>query len=137
MPIEEPLFRAALRLWDPYYRCFTFGKNDLVPIVEQYSVVIGLELQHPNKVYNQKSRAGWRKALAKILKVQPQTIDTYLIQKGNRQVLPWNVLQNFIRKHLHNEYGMVAFALAIYRLTIFLRGQGYINTTVIEVFQQI
>ena len=121
--------------WDPFYRCFTFSKNDLIPTVEEYSILIRVELQHPNKVYNQKSRAGWRKALAKILKVQPQTIDTYLIQKGNRQVLPWNVLQNFIRKHLHNEYGMVAFTLAIFGLIIFPRGQRYIETVVVEVFQ--
>ena len=31
----------------------------------------------------------------------------------------------------------MAFALAIYGLIIFLRGQGYMETTVIEVFQQI
>ena len=79
VPTEEPLLRAVMRFWDPSYKCFTFGKNDLVPIVKEYSVLIGVELQHPDKVYNQKSRAGWRKALAQILKVQPQTIDTYLI----------------------------------------------------------
>ena len=32
---------------------------------------------------------------------------------------------------------MVAFALAIYRLIIFPRGQGYIETAVVEVFQEI
>ena len=30
VPVEEPLLRAAMRFWDPSYRCFTFGKNDLV-----------------------------------------------------------------------------------------------------------
>ena len=60
-----------------------------------------------------------------------------MVQKGSRQGLPWNVIQNFIREHLHDEYGMVAFALAIYGLIIFLKGLGYIETTVVEVFQQI
>ena len=64
--------------------CFTFGKNDLVPTIEEYSILIGLKLQHLDKVYNQKSRVGWRKALAQILKVSSQTIDTYMVQKGNR-----------------------------------------------------
>ena len=64
VPIEEPLLQVAMRFWDPSYRCFTFGKNDLVPTVEEYSVLIGVELQHPDKVYNQKPREGWRKALA-------------------------------------------------------------------------
>ena len=99
--------------------------------------MIGLELQHPDKVYNQKSRAGWRKSLAQILKVPPQTIDTYMVQKGSRQGLSWNVLQSFIREHLHDKHGTMAFALAIYGLIIFPKGQGYIETAVIEVFQQI
>ena len=136
VPIEEPLLRAAMRFWDPSYRCFTFGKNDLVPTIEEYSVLIGLELQHPDKVYNRKSRARWRKALAQILKVPHQTIDTYMVQKGNRQGISWNVLQNFIQEHLHDDHGPVAFTLAIYGLIIFPRGQGYIETTVIKVFQQ-
>ena len=72
VPVEEPLLRAVMRFWDPSYRCFTFGKNDLVPTVEEYSILIGVELQHPDKVYNQKSRAGWRKTLTQILKVQPR-----------------------------------------------------------------
>ena len=32
--IEELVFRVALRFWDLSYRCFTFGKEDLVPTVE-------------------------------------------------------------------------------------------------------
>ena len=58
VPVKEPLLQAALRFWDPSYRCFTFSKNDLVPIVEEYLVFIGVELQHLDKVYNQKSRVG-------------------------------------------------------------------------------
>ena len=95
---------------------------------------MGVMLQHPNKVYNKKLRAGWRKTLAQILKVQPQTVDTYLVQKGSRQGLSWNVLQGFIREHLHDEHGTVAFALAIYGLIIFHKRQCYIETAVVEVF---
>ena len=75
--------------------------------------------------------------LAKILKVKPQVVDTYLIQKGNRQGLPWNILQNFIPGHLHNEDGMIAFALAIYGLVIFLGILGYIEMAMVDAFDQI
>ena len=87
MPVEEPVLLATMRFWDPSYRYFTFGKNDLVPTIEEYSVLLGVELQHLDKVYNQKLRVGWRKTLVQILKVQPQIIDTYLVQKGSRQGL--------------------------------------------------
>ena len=87
---------------------------------------MGLDLQFPDKAYNKKPKAGCRKMLAKILKVKPKVVDTYLVQKGNRQGLPWNILQNFIRGHLHNEDGLIAFALAIYGLVIFPGILGYI-----------
>ena len=73
--------------------------------------------------------------LAKILKVKPQVVDTYLVQKGNRQGLPWNILQNFIREHLHNGDGMVAFALAIYGLVIFSGILRYIEMAVVDTFE--
>ena len=79
IPIEEPVLRAALRFWDPSYQCFTFGKEDLVPTIEKYSVLMGLDLQFLDKAYNKKPKVGCRKVLAKILKVKPKVVDTYLV----------------------------------------------------------
>ena len=137
MPIEEPVLQATLRFWDPSYQCFTFGKEDLVPTIKEYSVLIGVDLQHTDKVYNKKPRSGYQKALAKILKVKPQVIDTYLVQKADRQGLSWNILRDFIRGHLHDEDGMVAFALSIYGLVIFPGMLGYIEMAVVDTFEQI
>ena len=75
--------------------------------------------------------------MAKILKVKPQMIDTYLVQKGDRQGLSWNILQDFLRGHLHDEDGMVALALSIYWLVIFPRMLGYIEMAVVDTFEQI
>ena len=55
---EEPVLQVALRFWDPSYRCFTFGKKDLVPTIEEYSVLIGIDLKYSDKVYNKKPKAG-------------------------------------------------------------------------------
>ena len=92
VPIEKLVLRVALRFWDLSYRCFTFGKEDFVPTIEEYSVLMSIDLQYLNKVYNKKPRAECRKVLAKILKVKPQLVDTYLVQKGNCQGLSWNIL---------------------------------------------
>ena len=75
--------------------------------------------------------------LAKILKVKPQVIDTYLVQKENHKGLPWNILRDFIQEHLHDEDGIVAFALSIYGLVIFPRMLGYIEMAVVDTFEQI
>ena len=80
VPIKETMLRAAMRFWDLSYRCFTFDKEDLVPTIEEYSVLMGVDLQHLDKVYNKKPRVGCQKVLAKILRVKPWIIDTYLVQ---------------------------------------------------------
>ena len=64
-------------------------------------------------------------------------IDTYLVQNKSHKGLPWNILQDFIQKHLHDEDGMVAFALAIYGLVIFPGMLGYIKMVVVDTFEQI
>ncbi|MBA0786223.1 hypothetical protein Gotri_027852 [Gossypium trilobum] len=33
------LFRALAQYWNPTYSCFTFGKVDLVPTVEEYTTL--------------------------------------------------------------------------------------------------
>ena len=75
--------------------------------------------------------------LAKILKVKPQTLDTYLVQKENHRGLSWNILRDFVRGHLYDEDSMVAFALSIYGLVIFSGMLGYIEMVVVDTFEQI
>ena len=43
----------------------------MVLTIEEYSVLIGLDLQFPDKAYNKKPNFRYRKVLAKILKVKP------------------------------------------------------------------
>ena len=57
VPIKETMLQAAMRFWDLSYQCVTFGKEDLVLVIEEYSIMLGVDLQHPDKVYNKKSRA--------------------------------------------------------------------------------
>ena len=71
------------------------------------------------------------------MKVKPQVINTYLVQKKNHQGLSWNILRDFIQGHLHDEDGMVAFALSIYGLVIFSGMLGYIEMVMVDTFQQI
>ncbi|KAG8490399.1 hypothetical protein CXB51_013686 [Gossypium anomalum] len=37
--IDENLFRAITQYWNLVYSCFTFGKADMVSVVEEYSVL--------------------------------------------------------------------------------------------------
>ena len=75
--------------------------------------------------------------LAKILKVKPHVIDTYLVQKKNHRGLPWNIIWDFIRGYLHDKDDIVAFPLSVYGLVIFTKMLGYIEMAVVDTFEQI
>ncbi|MBA0877052.1 hypothetical protein Goshw_006412 [Gossypium schwendimanii] len=38
--VDKNLFRALVQFWNPTYSCFTFGKVDLVPMVEEYMALL-------------------------------------------------------------------------------------------------
>ena len=79
--VDEPLIRSAIQFWDPSHRCFTFNEEDLMPTAEEYSKLIRLNLQCPDKVYYRRTRLGIRKKLAKIMGIEPVDADGYLISK--------------------------------------------------------
>ena len=79
--VDEPLIKAAIQFWDPSHRCFTFNEEDMMPITEEYAMLIRLNLQCFDKVYYQKTRLGIRKKLAKIMGIEPVNADGFLVDK--------------------------------------------------------
>ncbi|MBA0575754.1 hypothetical protein Golob_024165 [Gossypium lobatum] len=52
MKVDKHLFRALARYWNPAYSCFTFGKVDLVPTMEEYTTLLHFPKIQANKVYS-------------------------------------------------------------------------------------
>ena len=133
--VDVPLIRAAIQFCDPSYICFTFNGDDLVPIVEEYSMLIRLNLQCLNKVYYRRSRLRVHKKLAKIMRIEPVDADGYLVSKEGGIRLEWVFLRDFINSHINEDRGLATLALSIYGLVIFLRVIGHIEMTVIDFFE--
>ncbi|MFQ6667006.1 hypothetical protein Gotur_033173 [Gossypium turneri] len=38
--VDKHLFQALAQFWNPTYSCFTFGKVDLVPTIEEYVALL-------------------------------------------------------------------------------------------------
>ncbi|KAA3487857.1 Nucleoside-triphosphatase THEP1 [Gossypium australe] len=38
--VDKHLFRAMAQFWNPAYNCFTFGKVDLVPTMEEHTTLL-------------------------------------------------------------------------------------------------
>ena len=63
------------------YRCFTFNGKDMMPTIEEYSMMIRLNLQSLDKVYYRRMRMRIRKKLVKIMKVKPEDAEGYIVNK--------------------------------------------------------
>ncbi|MFQ6626286.1 hypothetical protein Gotur_005882 [Gossypium turneri] len=47
--VDKNLFRALTQFWNPAYSCFTFGKVDLVPTIEEYWVAARIKQKGDSK----------------------------------------------------------------------------------------
>ncbi|MBA0648330.1 hypothetical protein Goklo_016079 [Gossypium klotzschianum] len=50
--VDKRLFRALAQYWNPAYSCFTFGKVDLAPTVEEYMTLLRCPRIQVDKVYS-------------------------------------------------------------------------------------
>ncbi|KAG8490464.1 hypothetical protein CXB51_013632 [Gossypium anomalum] len=50
--VDKCLFRALVQFWNPTYSCFTFGRVDLLPTVEEYMALLRCSRVKVNKVYS-------------------------------------------------------------------------------------
>ncbi|MBA0786551.1 hypothetical protein Gotri_006775 [Gossypium trilobum] len=50
--IDKHLFPALDQSWNPAYSCFTFGKVDLVPTIEEYMALLRCSKFQVDKVYS-------------------------------------------------------------------------------------
>ena len=87
--------------------------------IEEYSMLIRLNLQCLDKVYYWRTRMGIRKKLAKIMKIKPEDADGYLMNKKGSVGLEWDFLKNFISGHVNDDQGLATLVLTIYGLIIF------------------
>ncbi|MBA0881699.1 hypothetical protein Goshw_008967 [Gossypium schwendimanii] len=92
--VDEQLFRALAQYWNPAYSCFTFGKVDLVPIVEEYIALLRCPKFQVDKAYSKAAYvpAFWKK-LMNITGMSEQWITVMIKQKGECKCILWKNLQ--------------------------------------------
>ncbi|MBA0678252.1 hypothetical protein Goari_019609, partial [Gossypium aridum] len=105
--VDKHLFRALAQYWNPAYNCFTFGKVDLVPTVEEYTTLLRCPRIQADKAY---SRA------ANILNFLKKLMSIMGMNTKKR---------------------VDVFALSIYGLVIFLKALGHIDEAVSDLFDRL
>ncbi|MBA0788676.1 hypothetical protein Gotri_025907 [Gossypium trilobum] len=107
--IDKHLFRALTQYWNPAYSCFTFGKVDLVPTVEEYTTLL------------------WC----------PKWVAARIKQKGDSKCIPWKNLRDLILAHPDVKKRVDVFALSIYGLVVFPKALGYVDEAISNLFDRL
>ncbi|MBA0634700.1 hypothetical protein Godav_029412, partial [Gossypium davidsonii] len=98
MKVEKHLFQALAQFWNPAYSCFTFGKVNLVPTIEEYMALLWCSKIQVDRAY---SRA--------------VNVPTFL-KKGDSKCIPWKSLKDLTLAHPDMKKRVDVFALSIYGL---------------------
>ncbi|MBA0729449.1 hypothetical protein Golax_020610, partial [Gossypium laxum] len=92
--VDKPLFRALVQYWNPAYSCFTFGKVDLVPTIEEYTTLLRCPRIQVDRAY---SRAAYvpifLKKLMSITGMNEQWVATRIKQKRDIKCMPWKICE--------------------------------------------
>ncbi|MFQ6651423.1 hypothetical protein Gotur_023765 [Gossypium turneri] len=106
--VDKRLFRALAQYWNPAYSCFTFGKVDLVPTVEEYTTLLRCLRIQVDKVY---SRAA--------------NVPTFL----KKLMCITGMSEQWKRVDI--------FALSIYGLVVFPKALGHVDEAVSDLFDRL
>ncbi|XP_052485253.1 uncharacterized protein LOC105771728 [Gossypium raimondii] len=106
--VDKYLFRALAQFWNPAYGCFTFGKVDLTPTVEEYTTLLRCPKIQVDKAYSR--AAGALPLLKKLMNI------TGMSEQWKR---------------------VDVFALGIYGLVVFPKVLGHIDDAVSDLFDRL
>ncbi|MBA0610535.1 hypothetical protein Godav_011367 [Gossypium davidsonii] len=134
MKVDKHLFRALAQFWNPAYSCFTFGKVDLVPTIEEYITLLRCSRFLVNSSYSRAvNMPTFLKKLMNITGMSEQWVAARIKQKGDSKCIPWKSLKDLILAH-PNTKRVDVFALSIYGLVVFPKALGHVDEAVIDLF---
>ncbi|MBA0756505.1 hypothetical protein Gogos_021994 [Gossypium gossypioides] len=136
--VDKRLFRALAQFWNPAYSCFTFGRFDLVPTIEEYTTLLRCSRIQVDKVYSKAVNAlTFLKRLVNITGMSEQWVKARIKQKGDSKCIPWKNLKDLLQAHPDMEKKVNIFALSIYGMVVFPRALGHIDEAVTDLFDRL
>ncbi|MBA0754823.1 hypothetical protein Gogos_021928 [Gossypium gossypioides] len=136
--VDKHLFRAFVQFWNFAYSCFTFGRVDLVPTVEEYTVLLRCPRIQADKVYSRAVNVPtFIKKLMNITGMSEQWVTARIKQKGESKYIPWKNLRDLILAYPDTKKKVDVFALSIYGLVFFPRALGHIDEVVSDLFDRL
>ncbi|MFQ6667602.1 hypothetical protein Gotur_033564 [Gossypium turneri] len=136
--IDKRLFRALTQYWNPAYSCFTFGKVDLVPTIEEYTTLLRCPRIQVDKVYSRSANVPtFLKKLMGITGMSEQWVTARIKQNGDSKCIPWRNLRDLILAHPDVKKRVDIFALSVYGLVVFPKALGHVDEAVSDLFDRL
>ncbi|MBA0729832.1 hypothetical protein Golax_025903 [Gossypium laxum] len=86
--VDKHLFRALAQFWNHAYSCFTFGRVDLVPTIEEYAALLRCSKFETDKVYWKAMNVPtFLKKLMNITGMSEQWVTARIKQKGDSNLV--------------------------------------------------
>ena len=118
--VDEQLLKAIILFWDPSYRCFTFNREDLIPTVEEYDVLLRISPPNPNKVFWKKSKkVPFRKKLAQMTNIDTRVFVPITRLKGKNGSVQCDFFERYIIENNNDDRVIDIFVLVVYGTLIF------------------
>ncbi|XP_012466256.1 uncharacterized protein LOC105784882 [Gossypium raimondii] len=136
--VDNHLFRALAQFWNPAYSCFTFGKVDLVPTVEEYTALLRCSKIQVDKAYSRAANVPtFLKKLMNITGMSEQWVAARIKQKGDSKCISWKSLKDLILAHPDMRKRVDVFALGIYGLVIFPKALRHFDEVATDLFDRL
>ncbi|KAL1164128.1 hypothetical protein V6Z11_A06G049400 [Gossypium hirsutum] len=136
--VDKYLFRALAQFWNTAYSCFTFGKVDLTPTVEEYTTLLRCPKIQVDKAYSKAACVPpLLKKLMNITGMSEQWVAARIQQKGDSKCVPWKSLRDLVLVHPDLKKRVDVFALGIYGLVVFPKALGHIDEAVSDLFDRL
>ncbi|XP_040934454.1 uncharacterized protein [Gossypium hirsutum] len=124
--------------WNSAYKCFTFGKVDLVPTIEEYTTLLKCPKIQVQKTYAWVfSSQTFVNKLMSIFGMSEPWVTARIQQKGDSKCIPWENLRDFILTHPDEKKRVDIFALSIYGLVIFPKALRHVDEAVIDLIDRL
>ncbi|MBA0655829.1 hypothetical protein Goklo_008254, partial [Gossypium klotzschianum] len=133
MKVDKHLFRALAQFWNTSYSCFTFGKVDLVPMVEEYIALLRCSKIQVDRAYSRAvSVPTFLKKLMNITGMSEEWVAAQIKQKEDSKCIPWKNLKDIILAHPNTKKKVDVFVLTIYGLVIFPNALRHVDEAVTD-----
>jgi hypothetical protein len=134
VPVLSLSIKALIHFWDPDYRCFAFGNIDMVPTIEEYSVLTEFP-EDTHKVYFCHKGENTIEELTKLLGIHQMSLYR---EKNNSGGLRWKRLEELLIAKKSNPSakleGYRILALGIFGLILCLSTTGIISLEAANLF---